>query len=621
MKTKISLYFLITPLLMLAQINPKSKWGDVSQAEIDFKQVPFEKDAGAVILYEEGEMLITYTEWGNKIHKRIKILTEKGKEQANFKIIYFTYHNRENIVNFRAQTINFENGKKEISPVKMKDVYDLPHYGYYYARTFAFPNVKVGSIIELEYTLLNDNHNYLENWEFQHDIPTLYSSLAIDVQVPIDYVPICTGNKLQEFIKQNKNKKEYKTKWFLKDIPSFDKQDFRYNESDFGEKIDFQLKGYHHKTKGYVTEFAKWTDINSMIIKDNLKKNDESIVKNIASRISNENEENLQIKKVIEYFSKNYHWNEKTQAWIEQPLSEIENSRKGSTSELNYLLHNILRKKGINSELILICTRNHRKLQTAFPYLNSFSTIANLITLQDGTSFFIDAVHLPQYDYKFMPLRNYNHFGLILDAQKERFVTVNPPISEFYSTQNYSFKNGLYTLSRIDKSNGYFNNDRQPIEIINNSLESNFTEKSKTAPMLVEDKYKGTKTIYESQSAQSFYTIQNPLAKTINQFSFDQENREQPLEFNFPFYYKITTTVKVPEGYTAEIPQDFNTKHEVGNQDLIYYQKAEVIDETLIFSIEFLLGKSIFSNQYRDVKKFYEVSKLSSSQNILIKPK
>lgn len=619
MKIFFPFILLSVSLLIDAQINPKTKWGNVSQAEIDYKVVPFEKDASAVILHESGEMLITYTEWGNKIHQRIKILSEKGKEEANFKIIYFTYRNRENIVDFKAHTINFENGKKEISPVKMKDIYDIPYYGYYYARTFAFPNVKVGSIIELEYTLLNDNHNYLENWEFQHHLPTLYSSLKIDVQVPIDYVPICTGNKLLEFIKKNKNKKEYKTQWFLTDIPSFEKQDFIYNLSDYGEKIDFQLKGYHHKTKGYVTEVVKWTDINKMTLENNYTKNNETLIKNIASRISNENEEIAQTKKVIEYISKNYKWNEDTQTWMMQSLDEVESTRKGNSSELNFLLHNVLKRKGINSQLVQVSIRNHRKLQTAYPYLNQFSTLINLITFKDGTSILIDAIHLPQIDYEFMPLRNYNQFGLILDGKNEKFISLNPPVSEFYSNQNYSFKNGIVSLTRIDKSNGYFNDENQTFPDISNTIEASFVEKNRTAPKIIDQKYRGVKIVSVSDSEQSFYTIQNPLLQKLNQFRFPEINRQRQLEFDFPFYYKITSTIKIPEGYKVEIPHNFNSKHEVGNNELIFYQNAEIKDDNLLYSIEFLMSKSIFTNQYTDIKLFFEKSNLDASKTILVK--
>src|SRR5690606_11650818 len=220
----------------------------------DYKEVPYEKSADAVILYESGNLLVAYENWGNKIYKRIKILSEKGKELANYDLIYFTLYGYESISNLRAQTINFENGKKIITPVKFKEIYDLPYSGYYRTRRFAFPNVKVGSIIELEYDLVNSFHYYMEGWVFQHKIPTLYSSFSVDVQIPADYVPILSGERIIAKARETKNKKEHKTTWTLTDLPSLENTTFLYNPRDFEERIDFQLKGYYHKKGHYVNE-------------------------------------------------------------------------------------------------------------------------------------------------------------------------------------------------------------------------------------------------------------------------------------------------------------------------------------------------------------------------------
>src|SRR5690606_1134687 len=105
--------FLLLTLVILnqvqAQLNPKTKWGNVSQAEIDYKEVSFEKDAPAVILFEEGSTSVLsglYT----KIYKRIKILNEKGIDAANQELMYFSFQATESINNLKGQTINIEDG-------------------------------------------------------------------------------------------------------------------------------------------------------------------------------------------------------------------------------------------------------------------------------------------------------------------------------------------------------------------------------------------------------------------------------------------------------------------------------------------------------------------------------
>ena len=110
------LFTIICSGFVFSQLNPKTNWGSVSEEEINFKEVPYEKEADAVILYESGEILVANRNWGNKIYKRIKILSEKGKDIANYDLVYFSLMGIESVLNLRAQTINFENGKKLLPP-------------------------------------------------------------------------------------------------------------------------------------------------------------------------------------------------------------------------------------------------------------------------------------------------------------------------------------------------------------------------------------------------------------------------------------------------------------------------------------------------------------------------
>src|SRR5690606_1780033 len=107
-----------------AQLNPKTKWGNVSQAEWNYKQVPFEKEAEAVMLYEKGTLIMNYIIAETKVYKRIKILNEAGIKYANQELIYYSDKGLESIKNIKAQTINFKDGNKSISEVDRKSFFE-----------------------------------------------------------------------------------------------------------------------------------------------------------------------------------------------------------------------------------------------------------------------------------------------------------------------------------------------------------------------------------------------------------------------------------------------------------------------------------------------------------------
>lgn len=607
-----------------AQINPKTKWGNVSQAEIDYKEVPFEKDAGAVVLFEEGYMNMRFP-IQTTIYRRIKILNQKGIEEANRKLRYQHKHKLQNITGLKAQTINIENGKPVKSEITKNNFYTNEINDVFTSIDFAFPNVKVGSIIEYEYTLNSENMRWINAWYFQDKIPTLYSSITINPQgLYAGFATIAVG---ELFVKKYKKGRDGNNQhnWSLNNIPSYTKTSFSYNQLDQREGLILQLKKYYKWKDNYyegtpelVEITTKWTELTKEVYERQKSYNNPTFTKTLLENINKSNDEAQYLKNILQFFKSNYTWNgySYTMPIPEMSNRQLHKEKRGNLADLNLHFYSLVKSAGYKVDLVLLSTRDNGKLITSYPYIGQFNSVINLVTLKDGKSFLIDASDL-SYDLGYMPLRNYNHYGLIVDPSKESFITLNPTLSEFHSTQNYSFNEGKFTLSRVDKSNGYFNNQDTDIP---NSFNLNFTEKSKSAPTLLEDKYMGTKAVYQSDAeAQSFYTIQNPLSRILSQYRFDEPSRERSLEFNFPFYYKVFTTIKIPNGYTVEIPQNFKANYESKEKDLIYVQNAEIKDGSLLYSVELLMNKSTFTHQYEDVKKFFEKTNLDASKTILLK--
>ena len=77
MKKILLLLFIFTFTLSFAQ-NKDFKFGKVSDNEIKLTEVPFEKSANAVILYEEGKLDLSPSNYYLTVKRRIKILNEKG---------------------------------------------------------------------------------------------------------------------------------------------------------------------------------------------------------------------------------------------------------------------------------------------------------------------------------------------------------------------------------------------------------------------------------------------------------------------------------------------------------------------------------------------------------------
>ncbi len=628
MKSLPFLTLLFLAIISSAQINPKTKWGDISQAEIDYKTVSFEPDAPLVILFEEGKSIITGT-FQTHIYRRFKILNERGIEAANQELVYYNYKSTENIKNIKAQTINIENGKAVIYPVDKNSIFDVTVNEYYNAKKFTFPNVHVGSIIEFEYTLDDQNLYLLDAWRFQHEFPTLFSRYDIKNEMRLDYTSLMIGEKIVQFAKGRKGL----SNWTLSNVPSYRTLNFLYNRKDMSERIVFQLRGYM-KSQGfdgssssYEDVLSSWEELSEEMAKHYAGIKSNSIGKEIAGSIPNGKDEHEALKNIYNYFKQNYKWNNFYSIYTQQSNRETYKNHSGNSTDLNLLLNSVLENKGLRTDLVLLSTRDHGKIITSYPFLGQFNLVLNLITLNDGSTYLIDASDM-SYDLGYVPLRDFNHYGLVVDPKIERFISLNPMVSEYHSIQNYVFRNGKYMLNRSEKRNGYFKEKsvghQKGIEKYNpqtDALDILTTEKKRDFKESDEENFELERILSETSTLENtnFISIENPLKNLISGFSLSEAMRERALEFNFPFFYKTDVVVEIPEGYKMEVPQGFSVHRKLSTNELVYFQNAEIKDGKLIFHIEFYLGKAVFDKNYAEIKSFFEKANLDASKTILIK--
>ncbi|MGB6082962.1 DUF3857 domain-containing protein [Moheibacter sp.] len=624
MKTYLLLITLFLSVTLLSQLNPKTKWGNLSTAEIDYKEVPFEKDAPAVILYEKGDMTIARLDNQNIIYKRIKILTEEGKNFANQEILYHDLYNFDEIRYVKAQSINIVDGKEVRTSVKNSEIYDTEVSGTLRSKRFAIPNVKVGTIIEFEYTHFSKNNYYFEPWRFQHEIPTLYSTFQINIQAAYEFMPICSGEKIVKYARENEKLRNHRNVWTIQDVPSIDKIDYTYNKQDAAEKIFFQLKGYININRDHVTEMMSWTDLNKKILDYDDKNIDNATVRKLSLNISPGLNEIDQIEKVLAYIRKNYSWNNYYSQTSSQSLENLDKNKRGNSADLNLLLNQLLKSKKIHAQLVLVSLRENGRVKKVFPFSNQFNTYINLITLNSGETILVDALYTDEKDYKFIPLNNFNQWGLILSRGKETFVNMNPVLSEYHSLQNYTFKDGKFVLTQNDKRNGYFKENIkdllgiQPYNLQENSLDI-FVNELRRDSRESDDNFEMERIISESVAPGSFMNIENPLRSVISQFQLKEQSRERALEFNFPFFYKTDVVIEIPNGYKVEIPQNFNVHNQTPAKDLVYFQSAEIKDGKLLMHIEFYLGKAVYDQNYAQIKAFFDKTNLDVNKDLLLK--
>jgi hypothetical protein len=163
-------------------VSDAPAYGKIDIADLDAKTCEFEKDANAMVLSDKAE--IYYDDNLNIVlerHKRIKILSDAGKKQADIRLEYYGGNRYEYITGLQGEIFNLVNGKIEITKLDKKQIFTENVDKSRTALVFSFPNVKAGSVIEYKYRQTINSMSYLPDWYFQADIPIRYSELITTI--------------------------------------------------------------------------------------------------------------------------------------------------------------------------------------------------------------------------------------------------------------------------------------------------------------------------------------------------------------------------------------------------------------------------------------------------------
>jgi hypothetical protein len=148
-------------------------WQPITRADLEMKEVPGEPGAPAVLLfYAAYEDDNTYSKF---FYHRIKILGEKGLHWANVDIPYWRNEGGA-LSDLKARTIRPDGSIVEFQGKVFDKVLEKRKGTKILAKTFSFPDVTVGSIVEYKYRWGWDAESrvlFMTQWALQHELYTV----------------------------------------------------------------------------------------------------------------------------------------------------------------------------------------------------------------------------------------------------------------------------------------------------------------------------------------------------------------------------------------------------------------------------------------------------------------
>lgn len=195
MKTSRFAAFLLVTILLFCfgtqsaqgqSIKVNKKPGAVSIAELQMTSYERDTSAAAVILYTGGERYINFSSgYGvlvTKSFQRIKILKESGRKHADFEIILNTKRSPSDVLaGVKVVTYNLEGGKIVQTKLSKEHIYETKVNDVFKKVSFAAENVKVGSVIEVQWERSGYYAQFMPNLSLQADIPINFGEIQVAV--------------------------------------------------------------------------------------------------------------------------------------------------------------------------------------------------------------------------------------------------------------------------------------------------------------------------------------------------------------------------------------------------------------------------------------------------------
>lgn len=614
----------------------------------DMKMMVYDKDSSAVavVLVDYGKAYISIGVSNASLvydrHYRIKVLKNGGLEYATRSIpLYHAGSTEERVSNLKAVAYNLENGKIAESKLNKEGIFKERFNRNINLQKFTLSNVKVGSIIEVSYTINSDFVTNFPNWQFQELIPcrhSEYHALIPDFFVMEKYMQGYLA--VSDYQTKDESAVGYSIKhhaWKLKDVPAFKVEPYMTSETDYLSKINFALAYINFPGQPSQEVMGSWEKLNRSLLEDDnfgrviagsnyLKKITEDL-------ITGETEPMKKIEKIFTYVKSNIEWDGWEDYLADKPKETLE-KKKGSSGDINLTLASMLEKAGFLVDMVLVSTREHGFVRPQYPMSRQFNYVVVAVRV-DGKPVFLDATerYLP---VGVLPERCLNGQGLIISKQFHGWIdlatkmkaraVVNADlyIQDETLTGKLTYSHDGYKGIRMRKE---YKNQGEAEYVKDFKNEHPNWEVSNIMFENVEDITKSAKQSFDvtinnhiTENGDVLYL--NPFVATqMEQNPFRLADRVYPVDYGSAQESVYMCKINVPDVYAIdELPKSkvMALPENAGR----YTYNVTTVGNTISITSNFVISRNIFTQaEYANLREFYAQVIAKMSEQIVLKKK
>lgn len=653
-------YYLLTGILLFTQLLKAQSvtvnhFPAVTVEMLQTKTYPVQPDAAAVVLAESGftrlmddneeSFMLEFT-----LHRRIHILKSSAYDIANITEELYQFDDvADKITDIKAVTYNLENGK--VTAVKLNTrsgVFTERISPRKVIKKFALPNVREGSVIDVEYSIRTTYLFSLRPWDFQGDYPVLWSSYKVALPDFLDYILLSQGllpytAKTEKLRNDNfslqYDKEVYggkiikervdlvanvvEVEWVMENLPAFNPEPFTSSPYNYINRLRFQLAGYKPPlTQRTVTpewpEYMK-TQLAAIKLDEEVGKTAEWWPPAIREYLKGAATETEIAKAVFNYVRTNFSIKPAYKNGLRTNLKKIAEDKAGTPFEINLVLVAMLRHIGLKADPVLLSSRSNGRLTEAYPVDGELDYLIVRVT-SDGDDWLLDASK-PWLGFGKLDTECYNGQARVMNPEATVLNLKPAQLTEITeSVIDWKLDPGTAQYKvNVQHHFGYYASGKMRETIRKGGQEALRKELS--------DAYSGFRPVGEIRLEQAainelpvkaLYTlepdgggeatiyIQPVLNWEFNQNPFKSSERQYAVELPYKISQLYTTTLEIPDTYMLdELPASRKiTLNDKNDAVFDYAVKKEGNTVTITCLLE--INKTVFmKEEYKGLRDFF----------------
>jgi hypothetical protein len=648
----------------------KHELGKVTTDELKQKMHPTDTSAVAAILFKTGEVSFEYSQQDGffiktNIKAKIKIYKKDGYDWGNFEMLLYNEVSAKQTLDIKsAYTYNLLGDKIEKFKLKSDGEFVEKVNEYWTKKKITMPNVKEGSIIEIEYTIKDEGTGLIDEWTFQEEIPVDFSEYT--TLIPEYYVynthfrgwltpKIVTEEQRKSIELRSKERtniggrmqnsninveqisyKFKKSTYTLEQIPGIKNESFTNNIKNYTASVVLELSMTMFPNQMTQSYSSDWETVTKKIYEysdfgPELNKTG-YFEKELTELLNGKTAQAEKVAIVFDFVKNRMNWNERYGYSCQLGVKKAYQDMTGNVADINLMLISMLRYAGLDANPILISTRSNGialyPSRSAFNYVIAGIEVENQIILLDATNKY----SLPGV----LPIRDLNWFGRIIrDNGSSTTVSLTPQKKSIdaitlmglinkegeitgkvrkkhYDYNAFAFRNNYNGISKesfiekLEKENLGLEIEEYEVQNsgnLNEPIVENYSFKSTNSVEIIGDKLYISPLLY-------FSFKENP---------FKQEQRQYPVDFVYPNQDNFKISLAIPEGYTVESLPESKVIAMPDNYARFSYEISKNNNQIQISYILDINKVVIENNYYDSLKDFFKELVNKNNEHIVLK--